>query len=91
LASPYELAKDLLSQSRAVIVSGEMSFDHMKNYIYVTGSGLIVYPPPDAQWHSQIEKIHAAPDPMALTHVSIIAKVMASRKAYKRGGYCHSN
>jgi hypothetical protein len=86
ITDPNALTKDLRRHSRAVIVSGEMSIEHIKNYIHLTGPGLIVYPPPDAQWHSKIEKTYAAPRPMALTHVSYIARVMPSRKAYKAEG-----
>ncbi len=81
---PNALATVLLgSHSRAVIVSGEMTNVHFKNYIHLTVSGLIVYPPPDAQWQSQIKKTYAAPPPTAHTHVSYIAKLMSSRKDYK--------
>jgi hypothetical protein len=87
ITDPNALATDLLgSHSRAVIVSGEMTNEHFKNYIHLTGSGLIVYPPPDAQWQSQIERTYAAPPPMAHTHVSYIAKLMSSRKDYKADG-----
>jgi hypothetical protein len=87
ITDPNALATDLLgSHSRAVIVSGEMTNEHFKNYIHLTGSGLIVYPPPDAQWQSQIERTYAAPLHMARTHVSYIAKLMSSRKDYKADG-----
>ena len=70
IGDPEALTEDLLgSHSRAVIVSGEMTNEHYKNYIHLTGSGLIVYPPPDAQWQSQIERTYAAPPPMACTRV----------------------
>jgi hypothetical protein len=82
ITDPNALAEDLLSHSRAVIVSGEMTNEHIKNYIHLTGSGLIVYPPPDAQWQSQIEKNYAPPHDEAHTHVSYIAKLKSSRKDY---------
>jgi hypothetical protein len=87
ITDPNALAKDLLgSHSRAVIVSREMTNEHFKNYIHLTGSGLIVYPPPDAQWQSQIERTYAAPPSTVHTHVSYIAKLMSSRKDYKADG-----
>jgi hypothetical protein len=54
--------------------------------IYISGSGLIVYPPPEAQFQYHIERTYAAPPPTALTHVSYIAKVMPNRKEYKLDG-----
>ncbi len=60
-----------------------MTNNHIKNYIHLTGSGLIVYPPPDAQWQSQIVKKYAPPHDEAHTHVSYIAKLKSSRKDYK--------
>ena len=87
IADPDALTEDLLgSHSRAVIVSGEMTNEHFKNYIHLTGSGLIVYPPPEAQFQYHIERTYAAPPPTALTHVSYIAKVMSNRKEYKVDG-----
>jgi hypothetical protein len=87
ILDPNALAKDLLgSCSRAVIVSREMTDEHFKSYIHLTGSGSIVYPPPDAQWPSQIERTYAAPPSTARTHVSYIAKLMSSRKHYKADG-----
>ena len=87
IEDPVALTKDLLgSHSRAVIVSGEMTNEHYKNYIHLTGSGLIVYPPPKTQFQYHIERTYAAPPPTALTHVSYIAKVMSNRKEYKVDG-----
>ncbi len=89
ITDPNVLTTDLLgSHSRAVIVSVEMTNEHFKNYIHLTGSGLIVYPPPDAQWQSQVKRTYAAPPPMAHTHMSYIAKLMSSRKDYKADGTC---
>jgi hypothetical protein len=89
IGDPEALTEDLLgshSKSRAVIVSGEMTNDHYKNYIHLTGSGLIEYPPPKAQFQYHIERTYTAPPPTALTHVSYIAKVMSNRKGYKVDG-----
>jgi hypothetical protein len=87
ITDPNALATDLLgSHSRAVIVCREMTNEHFKNYIHLTGSGLIVYPSPDAKWQYQIERTYAAPPPMACTHVSYIAILMFSRKDYKADG-----
>ncbi len=88
IANPDALTGDLLgSHSRAVIVSGEMTNAHFKNYIHLTGLGSIVYPPPEAQFQYHIERTcYAAPPPTALTHVSYIAKVMSNRKEYKVDG-----
>ncbi len=84
IGDPKALTDNLLgSHSRAVIVSGEMTEDHYKNYIHLTGSGLIVYPPPEAQLQYHIERTYPTPPPTALTHVSYIAKVMPNRKVYK--------
>ncbi len=63
-----------------------MTNKHIKNYIHLTGSGLIVYPPPDAQRQSQIKKNYATPDHEAHTHVSYIAKLKSSRKDYMADG-----
>ena len=85
IGDPEALTEDLLgSHSRAVIVSGEMTNEHYKNYIHLTGSGLIVYPPPEAQFQYHIERTYPTPPPTALTHVSYIAKVMPNRKEYKK-------
>jgi hypothetical protein len=87
IGDPEALTEDLLgSNSRAVIVSGEMTNENYKNYIHLTGSGLIVYPPPKAQFQYHIERTYPAPPPTALTHVSYIAKVMPNRKGYKVDG-----
>jgi len=85
IRDPEALTEDLLgSHSRAVIVSGEMTNEHYKNYIHLTRSGLIVYPPPEAQFQYHIERTYPTPPPKALTHVSYIAKVMPYRKEYKK-------
>jgi hypothetical protein len=90
IGDPEALSEYLVgSHSRAVIVSGEMTNEHYKNYIHLTGSGLIVYPPPKAQFQYHIERTYAAPPPTALTHVSYIAKVMSNRKGYKVDGTAH--
>jgi len=60
-----------------------MTNDRIMNYMHLTGSGLIVYPPPIAQWQSQIEKKFVEPHVDARTHVSYIAKVNPNRKGYK--------
>jgi len=87
IKDPVALTGDLVgSHSRAVIVSGEMTNEHFEKYIYLTGSGLIVYPPPKAQFQYHIERTYAAPPSMAFTHVSCIAKVMSNRKEYKVDG-----
>ena len=74
------------SRSRAVIVSGEMTDAHFEKYIHLTGAGLIVYPPPEAQLQYHIERTYAAPPSTARTHVSYIANVMPNRKEYKVDG-----
>ena len=85
IGDPEALTEDLLgSHSRAVIVSGEMTNAHFEKYIHLTGSGLIVYPPPKAQFQYHIERTYPTPPPTALTHVSYIAKVMPNRKEYKK-------
>jgi len=87
IGDPEALTEDLLgSHSRAVIVSGEMTNAHFEKYIHLTGSGLIVYPPPKAQFQYHIERTYPTPPPTALTHVSYIAKVMPNRKEYKVDG-----
>jgi len=87
IADPDALTGDLLgSHSRGVIVSREMTNAHFKNYIHLTGSGLIVYPPPEAQWQYHIERTYTASPPKALSHVPYIAKVMSNRKEYKVDG-----
>ena len=84
IADPDALTIDLVrNHSRAVIVSGEMTNAHFEKYIHLTSSGLIVYPPPEAQFQYSIEITYAVPPPTALTHVSYIAKVMPNRKEYK--------
>ena len=65
---PVALTRDLVgSHSRVVIVSGEMTDAHFEKYIHLTGAGLIVYPPPEAQLQYHIERTYAAPPSMALT------------------------
>jgi hypothetical protein len=87
IVDPEALTEDLLGRhSRAVIVSREMTNEHFEKYIYLTGSGLIVYPPPKAQFQYHIERTYTAPPPTALTYVSYIAKVMSNRKEYKVDG-----
>ena len=87
IKDPVALTRDLVrSHSRAVIVSGEMTNEHYKNYIHLTGSGLIVYPPPKAPFQYHIERTYPAPPPTARTHVSYIANVMPNRKEYKVDG-----
>lgn len=87
IKDPVALTRDLKgSHSRAVIVSGEMTDAHFEKYIHLTGAGLIVYPPPEAQLQYHIERTYAAPPSTALTHVSYIANVMPNRKEYKVDG-----
>ena len=75
MGEPEALTEDLLgSHSRAAIVSGELTTEHYKNYIHLTGSGLIVYPPPEAHFQYHIERTYPAPPPTARTHVSIHCK-----------------
>ncbi len=87
IKDPVALTGDLVrSHSRAVIVSGEMTDAHFEKYIHLISSGLIVYPPPEAQLQYHIERTFGASPPKALTHVSFIAKVMSNRKGYKVDG-----
>jgi hypothetical protein len=87
IKDPVALTRDLKgSHSRAVIVSGEMTDAHFEKYIHLTGAGLIVYPPPEAQLQYHIERTYAAPPSTARTHVSYIANVMPNRKEYKVDG-----
>ncbi len=89
IKDPVALTGDLVgSHSRAVIVSvsGEMTDAHFEKYIHLTGAGLIIYPPPEAQLQYHIEITYAAPPSTALTHVSYIANVMRNRKEYKVDG-----
>jgi hypothetical protein len=87
LNSPDELAQDIISDgSTAVIVSKEIGPDHILRYTHLTGAGLIVYPPPNAQWHYMIGKTYDTPVIKAPAHVSFIARVMPHRKAYSMKG-----
>jgi len=63
-----------------------MTDAHFEKYIHLTGVGLIVYPPPEAQLQYRIERSYAAPPSTALTHVSYIANMMPNRKEYKVDG-----
>ena len=77
IKDPVALTGDLIrSHSRAVIVSGEMTDAYFEKYIHLTGVGLIVYPPPEAQLQYHIERTYAAPPSTALTHVSHIANTL---------------
>jgi len=70
IKDPVALTGDLVgSHSRAVIVSGEMTNEHFKKYIYLTGSGLIVYPPPKAHNFNNTLKEPTLHLPLWLLHM----------------------